>query len=104
MAKAEFGSQAVTQFASRPYYCNSKFILLEQMNSPFGFRQHLLFSLNCTKNYDEIAPKRSLRHRPTAGFCCYFFFCGVTRKPALSQVRWGSWRGWLFSLGLPPPA
>ncbi len=38
------------------------------MNSPFGFGQHLFWSLNFTKNYYEIGPKRSLRHRLTADY------------------------------------
>ena len=33
-----------------------------------GLRQHLLFTLNFTKKYDEIEPEHSLRQPPTAGF------------------------------------
>jgi len=51
-----------------PYFCCSRLISLQPINSPFGFKQYRLLTLHFAKSSNEIGQSRSLRILSTAGF------------------------------------
>jgi hypothetical protein len=67
-----------------PYFCCSKLISLQPIDSPFGFRQYRPWPLHFAKSSYEIRQSRSLRIPPTAVF--RFMAPGARRKKC-SEAR-----------------
>jgi len=58
------------------------------MNSPFGLKQHRLFTLHFAKNYDEIALMCPFRQLPPAvSVHIPVIFSGLTSSSNSSPVR-----------------
>jgi hypothetical protein len=75
------------------YFCCSRLISLQPINSPFGFGQYRLPTLHFAKSSNEIAKSRSLRTPTTAVFRLIVLFSLLGPHLAMAHDQAGEMRG-----------